>query len=485
MTTRTYGLSGSGMDVDSMVTNLMKAQRAPLDTLNQKKTLLEWKKSDYSDMYSKLREFRNKTFDFKLSDSLSPMKVASTTDTVATATATGDAAAVSHTLEVTALASGASVTSDALGSGTDKTSLATQLGVSGTFNINLNGKTIAVDSSKSIYEFISAVNKADAGVKVSYDATLDRVFINSTTSGSAAKIDFSASDATGQDFLTNKLKLNAGVASAVKGTDANFKLDGVTLTESSNNFTIAGISYTLKTKGTTTVGVSKDIDKTVENVKAFIKDYNALLDAANTAVNAKRYKDYTPLTSDQKKEMTDDDIKAWETKAKSGMLRNDTTLTALANGIRNDFSDRISGITSKYNSAASIGITTGDYTENGKLYLDENKLKKALQEDPEAVNNIFGASGDTRATDGIANRMYDTLKTAMDKIDDTAGVLRGTYDTTSPMAKQLKDYTTRISALTTRLSDIEDRYYKQFDAMETALNKLNSQSSWLQQQTGG
>ena len=70
----------------------------------------------------------------------------------------------------------------------------------------------------------------------------------------------------------------------------------------------------------------------------------------------------------------------------------------------------------------------------------------------------------------------------MDKIDDTAGVLRGTYDTESTMAKELKDYTTRISDLTTRLSDIEDRYYKQFDAMEAALNKLNSQSSWLQQQ---
>lgn len=485
MATRMYGLSGSGMDVDSMVKNLMKAQRAPLDKLNQNKTLLEWKKSDYSDIYTKLRDFRNKTFDFKLSASLSPMKATSSTDTVATATATGDAAAVSHTLEVTALASGASITSGALNSKTDKTSLTTQLGVSGTFNINLNGATINVDSSKSIYEFISAVNKSDAGVKASYDATLDRLFFNSTTSGAAAKIDFSGSDATGKAFLTDNLNLNSGVTGPVVGKDAAFKLDGVSLTEASNNFTIAGVSYTLKTGGTTTVGISKDIDKTVENVKAFIKDYNDMLDAVNTAVNAKRYKDYMPLTSDQKKDMSEDDIKAWETKAKSGMLHNDTTLTALASGIRNDFTDRISGIAGKYNSAASIGVTTGAYTENGKLYLDENKLKKALQEDPEAVVNVFGASGDTRTADGIANRMYDTLKTAMDKIDTTAGVLLGTYDTLSPMAKELKDYTTRISDLTTRLSDIEDRYYKQFDAMETALNKLNSQSSWLQQQTGG
>ena len=504
MTTRISGLS-TGMDIDTMVTNLMKAQRAPLDTLTQKKTLLEWKKSDYSDMYSKLREFRNKTFDFKLSDSLSPMKTVSTDESVATATASGDAANVSHTLSVTQLASGASVTTVALGSATDKTSLSTQFATalggitSDTFTINLNGKDITVDKTKSIYDFVSSVNKADVGVKASYDATLDRVFFSSSTSGAAAKVDFSgtAAGSDGETFLNGALKLNDVGTAKVAGSDATFTLDGMELTKSSNSFTIAGVTYTLKkadpidpaipgdkSTAVATIGISKDVDKTIENVKAFIKEYNSMLDAVNTAVNAKRYKDYLPLTSEQRKEMSDDDIKSWETKAKSGMLRNDAILTSLASGIRNDFSDPVSGITSKYNSAAAIGITTGDYSENGKLYLDETKLKKALEEDPDAVSKVFGSSGDARSADGIANRLYDTLKGAMDKIDDKAGVLKGSYDTQSTMAKEIDDYADRITALTTRLNDMEDRYYKQFDAMETALNKLNSQASWLQQQTG-
>lgn len=506
MTTRMYGLSGSGVDVDSMVKQMMTAKRAPLDKMFQQKTLLEWKKTDYSDMYTKLKTFRNTAFDFKLSGSLSPMKTTSTNEAVATATASGDAAAVSHTISVKQLAAGASVTTAALGSGTDKTTLASQLSGSvgalpadpaTTFTVNLNGKDITVDKTKSIYDFISDVNKANVGVKATYDATLDRVFFNSSTTGSTAKIDFSANavGSDGYNFLTNGLKVDAATvtkAGGEVGKNAIFTLDGMAdLEKASNIFTIAGVTYTLKKEdaatpanATATIGVSKDIDKTVANVKAFVDTYNTLLDAVNTTVNEKRYKDYAPLTTDQKTNMSADEIKKWEEYAKSGMLRNDPTLTNLVSSMRSAFSDRVSGISSKYNNAAAIGITTGSYLENGKLYVDEAKLKKALEEDPDAVTNIFGSTGDTASQKGVANRLYDTLKTAMDKIDDTAGVLKGSADTQSTMAKEITDYTTRMTNLTSRLNDLENRYYKQFTAMETALNKLNSQASWLQQSGG-
>lgn len=503
MTTRMFGLSGSGMDVDSMVTKMMQARRVPLDKMFQQKTVLEWKKTDYSDMYTKLKTFRNTTFDFKLSSSLSPMKTTSTNDAVATATASGDAAAVSHTISVKQLATGASVTTAALGPSTDKTTLATQMAGSAgalpaaptdAFTVNLNGKDIIVDKTKSIYDFISDVNKANVGVKATYDATLDRVFFNSSTTGAAAKIDFSgnAVGSNGYNFLTKGLKVADATVQKVGGEvgkNAIFTLDGMAdIEKASNTFTIAGVTYTLKKEdavtpanATATIGVAKDIDKTVANVKAFVDTYNTMVDALNTKVSEKRYKDYTPLTTEQKKAMSEDEIKKWEEYAKSGMLRNDPALTSLVSSMRSSFSDRVSGISSKYNNAAAIGITTGSYLENGKLYLDEAKLKKALEEDPDAVTNVFGATGDTASQKGVANRLYDTLKTAMDKIDDTAGVLNGSADTKSTMAKEIKDYTTRMASLTDRLNNLEDRYYKQFTAMETALNKLNSQSSWLQQ----
>ena len=522
MTTRISGLA-SGMDIDTMVKNLMKAKRASYDTLSQKKTQLEWKKTDYSDIYTKLSDFRNKVFDFKLSDSLSPMKTASTNDTVATATASGDAAAVSHTISVKQLASGATLTTAPLGSKENKASLMTQFAdvaatalpadPTNTFSVNINGKNITVDKTQSIYEFVRSVNKADAGVVASYDTTLDRVFFNSTASGANEKIDFSANAAgsDGYKFLNAGLKISgASITTKTTGKNAIFQLDGMTkqvpvdvdhpdgtapdyLEKASNTFSIAGVTYSLKkadaanpANATTLISVSKDIDKTIANVQAFVDQYNTILDTVTKKGDETRYKDFLPLTDDQKKAMSADEIKTWETKAKSGLLRNDSILNTVTSGVRDDFNDPIVGLSGTYNRASSIGITTGVYTENGKLHFDSSKLKTALEEDPDAVKKLFGTASDTdeHSEDGIANRLYDTLKTAMDQINDKAGVLKGSADTQSPMAKELTDYKKRMTDMTTRLNDLEDRYYKQFTAMEEALSKLNSQASWLQQVGG-
>ncbi|MGI6091541.1 MAG: flagellar filament capping protein FliD, partial [Negativicutes bacterium] len=127
------------------------------------------------------------------------------------------------------------------------------------------------------------------------------------------------------------------------------------------------------------------------------------------------------------------------------------------------------------------GKLTSDASNGGKLYVDETKLRKALEEDPEIVAKIFGNSGDTAAKQGIANRLYDQLNNSMKKIKDTAGYPNAT-DTTSSLAKQLEDYDDRLYAMNDRLTQIENRYYKQFDAMEAALNRMNQQSMWLLQQ---
>ncbi|MBP1764542.1 MAG: flagellar capping protein [Firmicutes bacterium] len=267
-------------------------------------------------------------------------------------------------------------------------------------------------------------------------------------------------------------------------------MDGIELSQSTNNFSISGINYSLKSVGGTTenpvqIMASPDIDKTVANVKSFIESYNALLTKVNGEVDEERYSAYTPLTDDQKSEMSEDDIKTWTEKAKSGLLYHDSILQNLVSSVRSNFSTPISGLTGSYTTASSIGITTGYYTEGGKLYLDETKLRTALAADPDAVNKIFGSSGTTSNEKGIAVRLYDTLKTAMDKIVSKAGVTASiSGDTKSSIAKQIRTYITDMDNFSDRLDDIEDRYYNQFDAMETALEKLSSQSAWLSQQLG-
>lgn len=489
-TTRVTNLGVSGMDIDQTVKDLMAAKRAPYDKMFQKKTLAEWKKASYNTMYNTISDFRTTVFNNKLQATLAPKTASSANESIATVTANADAANVSHELEVTQLAEGVKRTSSAaITTGTSKSTLASQFGISGSFDIKIangsNSATITVNSADSIYDLVQDINDSGAGVTANYDATLDRFFLSTTDTGANSGIDFTGSSAEGLSFLSGNLKIDTTTTS---GKNAKFELDGVALEQQSNSFTISGVNYKLKATNVDapiTVGVSADIDKTIENVKAFVESYNTMLAAVNKAVKETRYSDYAPLTTEQRAEMTETEAKLWDEKAKSGMLYNDPTLRSLVDSIRGDVSTSVSGIGGKYTNAASIGITTGSYTEGGKLYVDETKLRTALTADPNAVNKIFGTDGATDSKDGIAVRMYDTLKTAMDKIVSAGGVSAGVSDDTKSMlAKQINQYTKDMKALNERLEDMEDRYYSQFSAMETALTKLASQSSWLSQTFG-
>ncbi len=501
---RTYGLSGSGMDVDQMVKDLMKAQRTRYDTLVQKKTALEWKKTDYNTMYKSISEFRDTTFNYKLQNTLLPKTVSATNDTVVSAVANADAVNFNHSLVVSGLASGVSLTSSGTISGSDKSTLATQFGIATGQEMNLTlsdgttTKSIKINSDQSIYEMVSNINNAGLKIKANYDATLDRFFLYSTATGSETKIDFNATDTTEfglttdqetKDFFTDKLKIptTEPTPGDYSGKNASFTLDGVPLTQSGNTFTISGVTYTLKAQGASNVTVGPDNDKAISAVKSFVESYNTMLAKLNTEVSETKYKDFLPLTDEQKSAMEEADIKAWEEKAKSGTLRRDSILQSTIMKMRSNISSPIEGLTGKYNSMAAIGITSGTYSENGKLYVDETKLKKALEEDPDIINKIFGSDGDTSAKDGVAVRLYDTLKGSMDQITEVAGGAASTTttDTTSELGKRINDYTKQMTDLNSRLTTIQERYYKQFNAMETALSSLSKQSAWLTQQLGG
>lgn len=490
MVMRTYGLSGSGMDIDSLVKDMMKARRASYDTMYKTRTQLEWKKADYNNIYTSINSFRSNTvLNYKLEGTLAPKNASSSNEAVATAKANADAAAVNHTLVVGNLASGVTKTSSgAITTGSTKDTLVDQFGIAADpFDIKItNGtqsKVITVDPTKSIYEFVAQINAAGVNVKANYDATLDRFFMYTTNTGAAAGISFADSSAAGINFLGTNLKLNTVAAT---GADANITLDGVGLSQASNTFTVSGVTYTLKADGAANINVVADNDKAMASVKAFVEEYNKILSQINGELGEAKYKSYLPLTSEQKKEMKESEITEWEKLAKSGLLKGDPILRDAVVRMRADLSAPISGLTGKYTSAAAIGITTGTYSEGGKLYLDESKLRTALEEDPDAVKKLFGTDAATAGADGIAVRLYDTLQVVSDHLSKQAGVTASSlYDTTSNLGKQINDYNKRMDALNERLKQEEDRYYRQFDAMEAAIQRLNQQSAWLAQQVAG
>ncbi|CUH94432.1 hypothetical protein P22_0498 [Propionispora sp. 2/2-37] len=501
MVMRTYGLSGSGIDVDQMVKNIMEAQRTRYNTLAQKKTQIEWKKEDYNTIYTDINSFRDNTvFNYKLEGTLMPKKAEATNDSVLTAKANADAATFNHNVKVTAIAQSASMTSSgAISDGsTSKATLADHLGITGVINLEISDGTTTKSLSdydttdKSIYDLVSDINKLGLNVKATYDSNLDRFFLSATKTGVDTQITLNSSDAagTGAHLLVNKLKLGAdannlstsnAAANFTKGANAAVQIDGITLEQTSNTFTVAGVTYNLKKEGETNVTVAGDIDATISAVKSFVESYNKILSELNGKVNEKYYRDYLPLTDDQKAAMEDSDIEKWQAFARSGLLRRDSTLTSLINSMRSSIASPVSGLSGDYKTASSIGITTGDYSENGKLYLNETELRKALEEDPEIVNKIFGRTGDSYSQQGIAVRLYDSLNTASENLKEIAGTTPK-EDTTSTLGKEIGDYADRLYALNERLNDMEDRYYAQFNAMELALSKLSQQSSWLAQQ---
>src|SRR5680860_210701 len=515
----TYGLSGSGMDIDSIVKSLMTSQQAKADALLQKKTVTEWQKTAYNTVYDDINNFRTTVFNYKLQGTLSPNKVSSSNTSVATVTANSDAADVNHSLVVAQLASGVNLTSTAAISATQPPTLGTletQLGMPATsFNITIANGTatslpITIDpATDTINDVVSKLNNAGVNVKANYDSTLDRFFLSTTNTGASSGISFVDSDLAGLNFLGGTLNLSGGTtetsvgsgdydSTPVNGQDSAFQLDGVGITEAGNAVSISGVTYNLtgvsdgslsydnltkvfSGQGTATnVSVTNDTDKAAATIQSLVDSYNKILAELNGKMNETRYKDFPPLTDAQKTAMKESDITAWESKAKSGMLHNDSTLSSLVNTMRNAFSNPVTGISGSYNSGSSIGITTGNYTEGGKLYLNTDKLKTALQANPDVLNQLFGTTGTDTSSQGIAGRLYDGIKTTMDQLAQTAGTTGTTqYDTQSSYAKRITSYSKQISNAADRFDTVEKAYYKQFNAMEVALKQLYDQSSWL------
>ena len=269
----------------------------------------------------------------------------------------------------------------------------------------------------------------------------------------------------------------------VAASNAKFVLDGAQMTETSNNFTVNGLTLNL-TKETAVgeeiqITVGKNVDAVYDVVKEAITEYNKLIEEMNKLYSADSARGYDPLTSEQKEAMSEDEIKNWEDKIKGSLLRRDNTLSALLSGMRtalsSSYKDEDSG---KSYALSSFGIVTGTYTENGKLHIYgdeddglyasyENKLKKALEEDPDMVMNTLTS---------VFSKLYETMTEKCAKTEISSAL---TFYNDKQYNKLLKGYEKDLDTLEDRIKDLEDKYYKQFTAMETALSKLQNQQNSL------
>lgn len=293
------------------------------------------------------------------------------------------------------------------------------------------------------------------------------------------------------DGTLNYTKANMEI---IDPSDAIIEYNGVEIKNSSNTVKVNGLTFTLNgvTAGLDTPDTSDDetIRLTVTNdtkavydsIKSFIKTYNELIKEMNENYYATSAKGYDPLTDEEKETMTDDQIEKWETKIKDSLLRRDDTLASLVSSMRTNLSASVK-IDGKSYSLSSLGIRSLNYTEKGVLHIDgdqddsitssfDDKLMKALTEEPEKVMGIFNKLAGDLYKD-LTQRMSGTsLRSALTLYND------------KEMSKSVTSYKESLKKLEDKLTDMENRYYKQFTAMESAMAKMNSQSASLASMLG-
>jgi flagellar hook-associated protein 2 len=503
---RITGLA-SGMDIDAMVKKLMTAERIPLDKITANKQKLSWKQDAVRTLNVSLQTFNTGTQAMRLQSTFGMFTSTSTDATVVTGKGTGSGSdAVAQFSNITMLATTASTsTSNAGGldgdplTKIDPTALmSTSLGLpagSTTFSLNALQKdgtykatTVTYDPSvDSLDAVLTRLNNSGAGVTAFYDSGSDKVVLSNNTTGKGTGVAGTESlQLTSGTFFTR-----LGLSTVDNGTNAAFDINGITTTRQSNTVSINGNEYTLL-KATASaipvnVEIKRDADGIVTKVKDFIEKYNTMLDTLNTKSNEATYRDYQPLTDDQKTAMKDADILAWETKAKSGNLSNDTNLQQAIYGFRSDIYSTVNGLpTGVLNQLTALGITTDAYQNGGKLVLtDETKLRAAISQSPDQVTALFTNHDTTDPTkDGLAWKLYSRANATISKFTTVAGTSNSVYDN-SQISKSITSLNTDIDNFNIKLQAKETRYYAKFTAMETAIAQLTSQSASITSLTGG
>jgi flagellar hook-associated protein 2 len=554
----------SGLDTESLVTELVSAYRAKGDKYVKAQTKLTWKQDAWKTMSAKISSFRSSLDSVRYVSSYNMKTTSVSNSTKASVTASNSAVIGTQTLEVNALAKSGYLTGGKLKT-TDDTaatssstmqSLGMTAGTSG--EISLNGKQITISSDTTISDVISKLK--DAGVNASFDATNQRIFVSSTASGKDNDFTLTGLDTNGAKALTalglnvkpadntdyekyadmsddeladvlatygdNDEDTDSVIANFAKqyqqadddvtksalvdsfkgfiqtqndpevtynddavriyGQDASIKLNGAVFTSTTNAFSINGLTINalaLTDPGETlSLTTSTDAQGIYDKIKDFLSDYNTLINSMTSAYNAESSSDYEPLTDDEKESMSDTEIEKWEEKGKSGILRRDDTLsslmsvmtTAMAKSYTIDgktyalstFGIKTLGITAYTTNTQNAYHIDGD-EDDDNTSSNSDKLLAAINSDPDGVAQFFQK---------LTSSLYDSLTS---KMSSTSLRSYGSFYNDKEMATEYSTYTKTISNWETKVSDLEETYYKKFAAMESALATLQSSSSAL------
>jgi len=353
-------------------------------------------------------------------------------------------------------------------------------------------RTYDFTSGTTMRDITNVVNNSDAGVRMQYNSTTDSYSLIATESGSMGRVEVEGDFA---DALFGAARTVRQGEDAVMTVSFDNGATVNTITRNSNNFTLNGMNITINS--TFAAGAGQDItfsakpntDVVVDGIKEIIASYNAMIENINKLHSTRPDRAFQPLTTEQKKELSKDEIEAWEAKAREGLLFSDPLLSSLLSELRFAFSSPVGGA-----SLHSIGIRSGSWQDGGKLTIDEAALRRAIENDSDRVADIFtksltGTASATNPESGIFAR----LDFIMDKYTSTIGTRRGLLIeraghessplslTNNALQREMKSFDDQIKTMQNRLFTQETRYLRQFARMESFISAMNQQSMWLAQ----
>ena len=383
-----------------------------------------------------------------------------------------------------------------------------------TGGLKINGETIrGVTADTSIQGMIDKINtNKDVGVKASYLSSTNQFVLISSETGSGREIQLEGASAdifgavkdaagnyTDGNFEMGKnaqvlVSYGNGISTMIESSSNTFDLEGlrVTVSQEFGNVTqdASGVWNSDRSKAVT-FSAKADVDGVTETVKKFIEEYNEMIKEINTQVTTRPDKAYGALTEEQKDEMSDKSIENWEKKAKQGLLYNDATMRALSLDMQGVLTNLMAN-GANYKDLEEMGITiSDDYLDGGTITFDEAKFKAAMTSDPEKVSNVFTGGGDIKK--GLASIIEDTLTPYATKYANRNGnsygrLIEEAGSEKIPLSimnnqiyKDLKEMQSVLDTLNARLASEQDRYISQFTTMETLINQMNSQASYLAQ----
>lgn len=526
----------SGLDTDSIVKELVSAYSTKKEKYEKEQTKLGWKQEIWKDLNKEVNTFYKSVGNLRFAGGYSTKKTTSSDTTKATVSAGSNAVTGTQKLHVLSTAqsgylTGGKITaSDSSAKVTSSTKLS-ELGFTEDETAlkfiakDKDGKDISADIKLSKDSTINDAVKAlrEVGLNASFDENNGRIFLSSSATGASTDFSLKSDGSDASKNLLNTLALNTDAsevteaskrATKIDGSDAAIVLNGVVYTSSSNNFSINGLSISVnavtdsvdlskaKTNGSLdadkisdmlvntplndseaiSITTSTDTQGIYDKIKDFITSYNNIINKMTKLYNADSAGNYEPLTDDEKSEMSDSEIEKWETKIKDSLLRRDSTLSTVMSAMTTAMSGGAT-VNGKTYFLSNFGISTLGYmnaaeNEQNAYHIDgdeddENtsgntdKLMTALNSDPDTVMDFMKQ---------MATNLYNAIDKQM-----TSTTLRSKYSiyNDKEMTTQYKNYTTTIKEWETKISDKEDYYYKKFSSMESALSKLNSQTSSL------